>query len=92
VPGNSIPMVAQCDVSRAENDLAALIQGLNTKKHSMCTDGLEIKGMPNLSSPNKLLDSLPSGGFWSSAKAVPYKKGEHDPLELFSPGRYIRHD
>jgi len=88
VPGNSIPMVAQCDVSGAETKLADTIKALNAKKHSMCTDGLKIEGAPNLSSENKLLDSLPSGGFWSSGKAVSYKKGEHHSLRLFSRGRY----
>ena len=55
-------------------------------------DGLKIKGIPNLSSDEVLLDALPSGGFWSITNAVPYTKGEHSSLKRFDPRQYILHD
>ncbi|KKN72582.1 hypothetical protein LCGC14_0409120 [marine sediment metagenome] len=84
VPDNTIPWIAQCDVFKAEGQLQGKVDELNSQKHSMCERGLDLSGLSDLDSDGKLRKSLPSG-------TVPYKKGEHNPVVVFTRNSYILH-
>ena len=83
MPRNSAPWVAQCDVSEAEERLEELIGELNTKKHSMCTKGLDFGDERWLTAESTLRSSLP-------VRTVKYVKGEHKMLELHDRRLYTR--
>src|SRR5690606_31379851 len=85
VPSNSIPLVAQCDVSGAETQLERRLNTLNAGKYSMCNNGLDLSADSYLDTKSKLLESLPSG-------VVNYTKGTHESLVLHAgSNRYILH-
>jgi hypothetical protein len=84
VPGNTIPSAAQCNVTRAEQQIEDRLNKHNSDNYDMCTNGLDLSADNHIETDGRLLSSLP-------ADTVPYQAGKHDSVEIHDRSQYILH-
>jgi hypothetical protein len=82
IPGNSLPAVAECDVSKAEERLRDIVDQRNSENYDMCSKkGLNMSREKYLGYTKELLDKVPDIN-------EAYVPGVHKPLTLFLDNQY----